>query len=188
MHFFRPTWTLICNLQHCCHLVVLIILYLVPHNHFLCFHRCCKPTNLVQKMPSNPTSSLVFKTLTPTCKLNNSSKLTKAWSRCRKELPRWRKHGISHNFPQCSLPDLFIFLSSHVTCLTKDTSEQGGAHTTFSFVGHGQNHPQYQLIWTSFSKLDMQRFDDSDPSRLVYQMEQYFQLHNISNLGIKLKI
>jgi hypothetical protein len=54
------------------------------------------------------------------------------------------------------------------------TFEQGGAHTTFSFVGHEQNHPQDQLIGKHFPKMDMQCFDGSDLAGWLSQMEQYF--------------
>ena len=70
----------------------------------------------------------------------------------------------------------------------EETSKKGVGHTTFSLFGPEQNHSHDQSRGNHFPKLDRQCFDGSHPAGWLPQMDQYFHLHNITDLGIKLQI
>ena len=53
---------------------------------------------------------------------------------------------------------------------------------------HGHKPPVIDNnIWNHFPKMDLNKFDGSNPNRWVSQMEYYFSLHGIIDDMIKLK-
>lgn len=104
---------------------------------------------------------------------------------------KWKKQGQNGHTQQH--PSRFTHMPSDFYDFPQDmpleeTSKQGGARTTFSLFGQDKNPPQDQHTWQRFLKLDMHQFEGSDPMGWVFQMEQYFKLHNITNPVLKVKI